>query len=189
MKFPYAAILVVVGLAEAAYFSETNSIKSNRLLLGGGLRQSGIGIAYQRKIHAHIHGEGSIGFFPVDGFQGSIGLCPIWREDKRFRPFLYTGLSYVGGFGPIEGKVSVNGSEPAETEFETYSGIFGNISAGFQFRLWKGLGLQYNLGWRQTLAGGDYKIFSTTNLDTAKRFLDGLTGSGISLGGRAFMEF
>jgi hypothetical protein len=95
-------------------------------------------------------------------------------------------MSYLGGFGPLPGKVLLNGEE---SKFKIEDGVFAHIAGGFQFRLWKGLGIQYQLGWRQTLIGGGYELISSTDPKIAKDALDSMTGSGIMFGARGFWEW
>jgi hypothetical protein len=177
--------LISVFNAEA-YFADENSPKSNRIMWGGGIRDPlGLGLEFQRKFVGNVSASGSIGFFPLDGFHGSAGVNYLWRDNERFRPFASTSLSYLGGIGPLPGKVLLNGEE---SKFEIDHGTFLHLFGGFQFRLWKGLGIQYHLGWRQVLTGGGYELISSTDPEVAKDALDSMTGSGIMFGARGFWE-
>jgi hypothetical protein len=181
-----ACISFVFITSSDAYFSDENSPKANRILWGGGIRDPlGMGVEFQRNIVEGISASGALGFFFFDGFHGSIGANYLWRDTKRFRPIGSLALSYVGGLGPLPGKVLLNGEE---SEFKIEEGIFSHFAGGFQFRLWKGLGLQYQLGWRQAISGGGYELISSTDPKIAKDVLDGMTGSGIMFGARGFWE-
>ena len=183
-------IVISISFSNASYFDDENEISSNKLLIGGGIRQDvGVGITYMRLITKNIHGFGSIGFSPFDGFNLGIGSQLSWRNGQRFRPLFGFGVSYVGG---IELKnsdnvtVTING---VETDYKTESGTFGFLYTGVQWRVWKSFGLQYCLGYRTAFSGGTYKINNSANEELSKEGLDSMTGPGLTFGGKMFWEF
>lgn len=180
--------LLIASRSFGSFLSEHPEIRHNRILIGGGIRSTGIGLSYQRSLAGIWGGEGSIGFFPLEGIHGSLGGSAMWRQDRRFRPRVHFGLSWVSGMSPMTARLSVDGRS-AETRFEAFSGFHAIVTGGFQFRLWKGLGLGYDLGFRQTLSGGGHRILSSTDEDVSRRALDAMTGNGTSFSARGFWEF
>lgn len=105
IKQIFLGLMVCLTVSCAPYFSDMNAVKDSKILVGGGLRQEGLGLTFERKIQGNIVADGSVGFFPVDGIHGSLGINSIWKQDNRFRPLLRVGTSYVGGAGPTKSKV------------------------------------------------------------------------------------
>lgn len=181
-------LLFVMGVSHSgAYFSDENTSKATRILVGGGNRDPiTLGVEVQRKLGEAVYGSVGFGYYPWDGFHGAVGADYSWRDTKRFRPLVSTALSYVGGYVPFKRTVNVNG-EDSELDFE--KGIFAHLAGGFQFRLCQGVGVQYTLGWRQVLYGGRYELISSTRPKAAKKALDAMAGSGMLLGGKFFVEW
>jgi hypothetical protein len=183
-----ATVFGFLSAAHCGYFSDENPSRFNRIFLGGGIRvPNGLGIGYQLKLGEKFNVDAGAGFDPLEGLKGSLGAGILWRDTKRFRPLIAAGISLTNGFGPTTANFNLNGKE-AVGRVKSFPGTFVYASGGFQFRLWKGLGLQYALGWTQRILGQDYEVLSSTDAKVVTGVLDGLTGQGILFAVRTFWE-
>lgn len=184
-----AAIFGFLSAAHCDYFMDENPSKSNRIILTGGIRSpNGLGIGYQRTIVGKFNMDAGVGVDFLEGFKASLGAGLLWRDTKRFRPLISAGFSLANGFGPMTLNFATNG-EKASGRVKTFPGTFAYAFGGFQFRLWKGVGLQYALGWSQRISGEDYDVLSSSDSKVVTGVLDALTGQGVLFAGRTFLEF
>jgi hypothetical protein len=184
--YHYHQLAITLLLVSVAFAQNMQNSNSSLISIGGGLRDPmGLGFEYQHTVREHISGVASLGFFPVDGFHAAFGACYRWRESDRIRPVVLTSISYNTGLRYSDGNMSLNGTRSA---FITHGGLYLHLYGGVQIVLVKNIGLQYVLGWRQEFIGGGYRIISSSDPVNTANALDGVTGSGLTLGARVFWE-
>ncbi len=181
--------ILLLDNAYAGYFSATNKISNNRIILGLPFEMrspdGALGLVYQRAIGDKWIAEGGCGGLDeVGGLHLSVGLISVWNENKRFRPLLRAGLSYQSG----EDRNTVPYDSDSSITFRTYPGLYGNIGIGVQYRVFWRWGYEVNAGWAQPLYGGGYEIIDSHNA-WGEKWLKTESNGGLMIMVRSFVEF
>ena len=194
-----AVIMIFAASRAHAYFSDTTEPKNNRVMIGSSFPHSPdglIALIYQRKVGNNLVAEAGLGGSAA-GRHLSVGLNYVWNQSGRFRPLIKGGLSQLIGAGPktevFTGGFCPFGCYPDSITYETHSGLFGTIGAGFQFRIGRGWGFEAAIGWTQSLYGGGYKVIyqneSGGDSDNWKGLVKDESTGGITNAQRIFWEF
>lgn len=190
MRMAMATILAVLAHgAIAGYFSDTSAPCKNRVLVGFGLRQEGLGLTWQRALNDGLGWEAGTGFGLTDGAHLMLGASRTWRSQARLRPRVGAGLMAASGFSLNNIHMTIDETDTSTFSYRTKPSLSAYLAGGLQWRLFWKLGLELEAGYAQALLGGGHTVTSTGDEAPVRDYLKATTGSGLVLGSRLFVEF
>jgi len=182
-------LMILAQGASAGYFNDSSAVRESRILLGFGLRQEGVGLTYQRELPVGFGLETGAGIGITDGLRLLLGVSRTWRQEVRLRPRVHAGLQLASGGSLTNIHMTGDGTDTSTFSYRTKPSLSAYFAAGLQWRLFWRLGIEAEIGYARTLAGGGYSLESTGDKTSVQDLIESTSGSGLTFGNRLFLEF